>query len=534
MVIAKHTPMLSALDYLTIACSVAVIIMVALWVSKKDDRSSGVGYFLAGRNLTWPLVGISLFMTNISAMHVIGLAGDGYRVGLAVGGYELVGAWDLVMLAVFFAPLYIRSNVFTIPEFLERRFGWGVRVFLSANILAMNIFTRSAIILWAGSLLFSSLLGWNQLMIMIVLSIFTGIYTFMGGLRAVVYADVIQGFWLIAGSGLVTILALIKVGGWHGLMTGLHILGQDHLVHMVKPPSDELPITGFMIGNFIAGLFYWCIDQTNVQRVLAARTLEDGQRGAIFAACLKILPLFILVLPGLIARVLFPNLQSYDLAFPALVENLLPVGLRGFVLAGVIATVMSSMSACYNSSATLVVRDFLLHWRPCMQQRTQVIFGRWVTGIMVILGVLTAPLVGHFVSLFYYVQIISAYLSVPLGAAIFLGLLWKRATTAGAISSAAVGFSSGIICFLDQALHWRLPILRHPYLNSFLHRSLLCWIITVAVMVVVSMAGSSPKLENTAGLLFSWPRNPWKGIIDYRLWAIASISATLIIWWVFR
>ncbi len=526
--------MLSTLDYLTVLISLAVVIFVALRASRSGDKPSGAGYFLAGRDLTWPFVGMSLFMTNISAMHVIGLAGDAHRVGLAVAGYELDGAWDLVMLAVFFAPLYLKSKVFTIPEFLERRFGWGMRAFLSANNMVMNIFTRSAIILWAGSLLFSSLFGWNQLAVMIVLSILTGLYTLKGGLKAVVYADMIQGCWLIAGSSVLTVFGLIKVGGWHGLEVGLRSIGQSQLMQMVKPLDHELPITGFLIGNFVAGLFYWCIDQTNVQRVLGARTIEEGQKGAIFAAFLKILPLFILVLPGVIARVLYPNLERHDLTFPTLVTNLLPPGLRGLVLAGVVATLMSSMSACYNSSATLMTKDFLLRWRPNSSDRLQVSFGRWVTVAMVVVGVMTAPLVGHSVTLWFYLQQISAYLSVPLGAAIFLGLLWKRGNTAGAITSAAVGFTSGVICFLDQTLNWKLPLLAHPYLNSFLHRSLLCWTITILVMVFVSMATAAPKTESVRGLVFVSPSGPWKELADYRVWAVAVLLVTSGVWWIFR
>ena len=368
----------------------------------------------------------------------------------------------------------------------------------------------------------------------IVLSILTGLYTLKGGLKAVVYADMIQGGWLIAGSSVLTVCGLVKVGGWQGLLVGLHSLGQSQLVHMVKPLNHELPLTGFLISNFVAGLFYWCIDQTTVQRVLGARSIVEGQRGAIFAAFLKILPLFILVLPGVIARVLFPHLQRYDLAFPTLVTHLLPMGLRGLVLAAVIATLMSSMSACYNSSATLMTKDFLLRWRPNTSERQQVVFGRWVTVAMVVVGVLTAPLVGHSVTLWLYLQMIGAYLSVPLGGAIFLGLLWKRANTTGAITSAAVGFASGLVCFLDQTLKWKLPLLAHPYLNSFLHRSLLCWIITILVMLAVSLATPPPKPESVRGLMFVGPSGPWKGLADYRLGAVTVILATLAVWWIFR
>jgi len=302
----------------------------------------------------------------------------------------------------------------------------------------------------------------------------------------------------------------------------------------VKPLNSELPITGFLIANVMAGMFYWCMDQTNVQRVLGARTIADGQRGAIFAGFLKLLVPFILVLPGTIGGVLYPDLPTYDSAYPRLVEGLLPVGLRGLVLAGLVAILMSSMSACYNSSATLVVRDFVLRFRPATSEQQQVVTGRWVTVAVAILGVLAAPLVGLSVTIWYYLQDISAYLSVPMAAAIFLGFLWKRGTTAGAVTAVVVGFGAGLVCFLDQTLHWSLRILAHPYLHSFLHRSLLVWIITALVMVGVSLATSPPDSEKVRDNVFRRWREPWLGLRDYRAWAALLFFVTVVLWWSFR
>ncbi|HET7100348.1 MAG TPA: sodium/solute symporter, partial [Terriglobia bacterium] len=347
------------------------------------------------------------------------------------------------------------------------------------------------------------------------MSIFTALYTMKGGLRAVVYADMIQGTWLILSSAVLTLLGLRAVGGWHGLVTHVH----PAMLQMVKPLNSDFPITGFLIANLLAGMFYWCMDQTNVQRVLGARTIQDGQRGAIFAGFLKILPVFLLVLPGVIARVLYPGLPRYDDAYPRLVQGLLPVGLRGLVLAGLIAILMSSMSACYNSSATLVVRDFVLRLRPATTERQQVVWGRWVTLLMAVLGVLAAPLVGLSVTIWYYLQDISAYLSVPMAAVIFLGLLWKRTNTTGAITGLVVGFAAGLVCFLDQTLHWSLPFLSAPILHSFLHRSLVVWIITAITAICASLMTAPPEAEKTRGNLFGGFFEPWKGLKDYRGWA---------------
>jgi SSS family solute:Na+ symporter len=253
-----------------------------------------------------------------------------------------------------------------------------------------------------------------------------------------------------------------------------------------------------------------------------------------FAGFLKLLVPFILVLPGVIARVLYPNLKTYDSAYPQLVAGLLPVGLRGLALAGLIAVLMSSMSACYNSSATLVVRDFVMRYRPSLPERNQVVIGRWVTVAMAVLGVLAAPLVGLSVTIWYYLQNISAYLSVPMGAAIFTGLLWKRGTTTGAVAGVLTGFGTGLIFFLDEALNWSLPGLSNPYMHSFLHRSLLVWIISALVMIGVSLATTPPDAVKVQEYVFTRLRQPWTGLSDYRSWAVVLFMCSIALWWLFR
>jgi SSS family solute:Na+ symporter len=515
------------LDSAIIVLSLALVVGAVLRAAGK--KQTDTEYFLAGRDLKWPFIGMSLLASNISAEHVAGLAGDGYRVGLVTGGYEWMAAWCLIILASLFTPLYLRSRIYTIPEFLERRFGWGLRAFLSGNLLVMNVFTKNAIDLWAGSFLLVLLFGWNQLAVMIVLSIFTALYTMKGGLRAVVYADMVQGTWLIAGSIVLTSVGLVSVGGWHGLAARV----DPALIHMVKPLNSELPITGFFIGNVFGGMFYWCMDQTNVQRVLGARSIDQGQKGAIFAGFLKLLIPFILVLPGVIAHALYPNLPKPDMAYPHMVVDLLPAGLRGLVLAGLIAILMSSMSACYNASATLVVRDFLMRRKPNLSDKEQVAAGRKITVVMALLGVLAAPLVGLSVTIWNYLQMISAYLGVPLCAVIFIGLLWKRGNMAGAIAGGVAGFVFGLFLLLDQTLGWAL--VSHPYLISFLHRSILVWCFAAITMVVVSLLTPRPPEYKIDGYVFgSAATEPNAAASDYRLWAGALFACTLVLWWTFR
>ncbi|MCX6625808.1 MAG: hypothetical protein NTY38_33050 [Acidobacteria bacterium] len=365
---------------------------------------------------------------------------------------------------------------------------------------------------------------------MIFLSLFTAIYTMKGGLRAVVYADMVQGSWLIISSLILTIAGLFAVGGWHGLMARV----DPSLIHMVKPLDAELPITGFLSANLMGGMFYWCMGQTNVQRVLGARSVEQGQKGAIFAGFLKLLIPFILVLPGVIAHALYPNLPRADMAYPHLVGELLPVGLRGLVLAGLIAILMSSMSACYNASATLVVRDFVMRYRPSLSEGEQVRIGRRVTVLMAGLGVLAAPLVGLSVTIWHYLQLITAYLSVPMSAVIFLGLLWRRGNTAGAIGGGAAGFGLGMILFLDETLGWSLPVLRHPYMHSFLHRTLFVWLFAAAVMIGVSLLTEPPHEDKIKGNVFAASPVRSLGVGDYRVWAGLLFACTVVLWWTFR
>lgn len=524
----SHHEVIGILDSVIILASLLLVVGAVLRAAGK--KQTDTEYFLAGRDLRWPFIGMSLLASNISAEHVVGMAGDGYRVGMVAGGYEWVGSWCLIILASLFAPLYLRSRIYTIPEFLERRFGWSLRAFLSANLLIVNVFTKNAIDLWAGSLLFVMLFGWNQMAVMIVLSVFTAIYTMKGGLRAVVYADMVQGTWLIVSSAILTVAGLFAVGGWQGLTARV----DPSLFQMVKPLDAELPITGFLIANVMGGMFYWCMDQTNVQRVLGARSVDQGQKGAIFAGFLKLLIPFILVLPGIIAHALYPNLERADMAYPRLVGDLLPVGLRGLVLAGLIAILMSSMSACYNASATLVVRDFFMRYRPGLSETQQVAIGRRVTVLMAVLGVLAAPLVGLSVTIWHYLQMISAYLCVPLSAVIFVGLLWKRGNTPGAIAGGAAGFAFGLLLFLDQTLGWALPAFSHPYLRAFLHRSMLVWLLAAAVMIAVSLATRPPHEAHIEGNVFSTAPQPGAPASNYRLWAAVLFACTLILWWSFR
>ncbi len=319
---------LHTLDLITIAGYLLVTLLIGLSFAKRKETSED--YFLAGRRLTWPVLGASLFSTNISAEHLVGLAGEAHRVGLSVGGFEWMACFCLLTLAFVFVPQYLNTRIYTIPEFLERRFSLTARMVLSGYFLVMIVLTKISIALWAGGLVVHTLFGWDMQTVMWSIGIFTAIYTAAGGLSAVVYTDAFQTVVFLAGSAFLTVTALSAAGGWSGVASRV----PEGFLHMVKPMTDpDYPITGFIFGNYFGGMFYWCMDQVIVQRVLGARDIEQGKKGAIFAGFLKILPVFIFVLPGAIAAALYPNI-AHDAAYPTLVSQLVPAGLRGLISGG--------------------------------------------------------------------------------------------------------------------------------------------------------------------------------------------------------
>jgi SSS family solute:Na+ symporter len=526
------------IDVGIILISLTVTVTVGLWFSRNWQNSDD--YFLAGRNLSWPLIGFSLFATNISTEHFVGLAEGGYAKGLVVGGYEWMASYCLIMLAVVFAPQYLKHQVVTIPEFFEKRFGIETRVGLSAYFLVMIVLTKTTLAIYTGSLVISSLIGANLAAVMWGVGIFTAVYTLVGGLRAVVYTDFVQAIVLIGGSTVLTVRALTEVGGWGNLVETLQMNDSSQLLSMVRPSTDpDLPFTGFLLGNFlIGGMFYWCMDQVNVQRVLGARDIHHARAGALFASALKIIPVFIMVLPGVIATVLYPDQITHPQnTYYVLVENLLPVGLKGLVLAALIAALMSSLSSSFNSAATLISQDFVARFRPQTSMKWQIRSGQVGLVVVMVLGVLCTPLINRFDTIWDYLQIVTGYLSVPFAVAGLLGVFSRRINRQGALAGILSGAVAGGLLFAESQFQW--DILTSPYLASFLHRIFLAGIVSAGVMTVVSLATPAPPEEVTQGA-FSFfgdreimqpTTSTWYA--DYRLWAILLFTVVTVLWWVF-
>src|SRR5881398_2052068 len=459
---------LAPVDLVIIGIYFAIVFGIGFYFSRKERTSED--YFLASRNIGWFAIGASLFVSNISTEHFIGLSGSGASTGLAVGHFEWWACLILLILGWVFVPFYLRSNVFTMPEFLERRFSRSCAVYLAAISILAYVFTKISVHLYAAAIVLERVVGWSPLTAAVILVVATGIYTIAGGLAAVIYTDLVQTLILIAGAVILTTIGLHRVGGFAGLRAGV----PASYFHMIKPVSDpDFPWTGIFFGAPILGIWYWCTDQVIVQRVLSAKDEGHARAGTIFAGFLKILPVFMLVLPGLIAFALYRDsftvvngqVTNGDIAYPMLVINLLPAGLVGVMIAALMAALMGAMSAVFNSASTLVTLDFYKKIAPSSGERQLVNFGRAATAVLVLLGVLWVPFIRLISSqLFIYLQAVQAYISPPIAVCFIFGILWTRVNGSGAITALLSGFFLGTARFVlevvDKSQHFQAPAIR--------------------------------------------------------------------------
>jgi len=489
---------MSGLDYVVIVLYFLIVLGIGVYFSRRTTDSTE--YFLAGRNVGWIAIGASLFASNISSEHFIGLAGTGSSSGLAVGHFEWLAAFIVLFLGWVFVPFYLKSGVFTMPEFLERRYSRASRMYLTSVSILAYVITKISVTLYAGGLLLHKILGWDMMTSAIVLIIVTGIYTIAGGLKAVIYTELVQTFILIGGAVALTVLGLNEVGGFTGLQAKL----PPDFFNMFKAMDHpDFPWTGIIFGAPILGIWYWCTDQFIVQRVLSAKNINHARSGAILAGFLKILPVFILILPGLIAAALFGT--SGDEAYPTLVTSyLLPTGIKGIVIASLLAALMSSLASVFNSTATLFTMDFYKSFRPDSSEVELVLVGRLATTVIVVLGVLSVPLITMLSSqLFVYLQSVQAYISPPIAAVFILGIFWQRANAQGAIyalgTGAVLGASRFVLELVAKSGTSLGPMEWFATMN-FLHFAVFLFVISVGVVVSVSLATSAPNRERTLGL----------------------------------
>ncbi len=507
---------LESLDWIVLGIYFLALIAVAVWVFLQKNKNTE-DYFLAGRNVGWFVIGASIFASNIGSEHVVGLAGTGFESGTPMAHYEL-HAWIVLLLGWLFLPFYIRSGAFTMPEFLEKRFDAKSRWFLSLFSLVAYVLTKVSVTIYAGGIVVSELIGIPFWYGAIGIVIFTGIYTVIGGLKAVIYTETLQTVILILGSLIITYLGLQEVGGWNQLRETVTAVSPDHF-NMWRPMNDpKFPWTGLLFGGTIVGIWYWCTDQYIVQRTLAANNIKIGRRGAIFGAYLKLLPILIFLIPGIIAFALtiqnpeIFSIEKADRAFPMLVKTLLPVGLKGLVAGGLMAALMSSLASVFNSCSTIFTIDIYKKLKPNASEKTLINTGKIATGFIVVLGIIWIPImekIGGGV-MYQYLQNVQSYIAPPVTAVFLLGILWKRVNSEAAITTLMAGLGL-LILRLGSEIYYQKEILSGENIDTmfyvfatinFAHMAIFMFLFSVVICIAVSLAFSPPDYKRIIGLSF--------------------------------
>ena len=549
---------MSGWDWLIILLYFGLLLCLTWWAIRMN-KDTADDYFLASRNLGWLIVGASIFASNIGSEHLVGLAGAGATSGVALAHYEL-HAWCLLVLGWVFVPFYSRSLVYTMPEFLERRFSPAARWVLSIISLVAYVLTKFAVGIFAGGVVFATLLPDVQLRLggavfnsfwvgSVAVVALTGLYTVAGGMRGVAYTEAVQTVILVVGSVLITAFGLIRLGGWHELRAAL----PSDMFNLWKPlipagvegtwtpVKESTRIAWYFNGNYpwlgmlfcapIIGLWYWTTDQYIVQRALGAPNEQQARRGSIFAAYLKLLPVWIFIIPGMIALALartgkVPALASMvdasgtaipdaaQAAFPLMVKSILPSGVRGLVVAGLLAALMSSLAGAFNACSTLFTMDLYQKFRPGVSQHQLVWTGRVATAVMVVIGLLWIPVIQGGKGLYDYLQGVQGYLAPPIFTVFFFGVFMKRLNARGALAALVVGFLLGAFRLaVDTPVSLQLGALTHGYApGSFLwivnniyfqYYSLFIFVVSAVTMVVVSYLTPAPVEERLTGLTYA-------------------------------
>ena len=510
------TTVLETLDWFVLGAYFFALILVAVWVVIQKNKNTE-DYFLAGRNVGWFVIGASIFASNIGSEHVVGLAGTGFESGTPMAHYEL-HAWIVLLLGWLFLPFYIRSGAFTMPEFLEKRFDSRSRWFLSLFSLVAYVLTKVSVTIYAGGIVVSELLGIPFWYGAIGVVVFTGIYTVIGGMKAVIYTETLQAIVLILGSVIITYLGLQEVGGWNELRNIVIAESPDHF-NMWRPMTDpDFPWTGLLFGGTIVGVWYWCTDQYIVQRTLAANNIKIGRRGAIFGAYLKLLPIFIFLIPGIIAFALsikdpaIFSIEKADRAFPMLVKTLLPVGLKGLVAGGLMAALMSSLASVFNSCSTIFTIDIYKKLRPLESEKKLLNIGKIATTVIVILGIVWIPImekIGGGV-MYQYLQNVQSYIAPPVTAVFLLGIIWKRVNAEAAITTLLAGLIL-LIVRLGSEIYYQPMIASGQVIDNFMfafatvnfsHMAILMFIFSIVLCITVSILTSPPDYSKISGLSY--------------------------------
>lgn len=497
------------IDVLVVATYFIFIFIVGFYFS--GSKQSSQNYFLAGRHVGWVVLGTSMFATNISSEHFVGLTATAYIDGIRNANFEFFGALSCLLLAWVFGPIYLQSNVFTMPEFIERRYNSFCRVYLSVVSIVAYILTKISVILLAGGIFLEKVAGLDIYTSSIVLVIATGIYAISGGLTSVTYTGAVQAIILVSGALMVTYYTFEEIGGIQTGVQTLVNLVPDEDWKLVEGISDpHFPWTGVILGIPVITIWYHCTDQFMVHKYLTGKNITESQSGTILTAYLKLIPFFLIMIPGLIAKFLFPNILPDD-AFPTMVTSFLPVGIKGLVIAAFLAALMSSLASCFTSCATLFTLDIYKKIYPNANDFVLVNVGRIMTFVIVILSIIWVIFIKSLKGeLFIYLQSVSAYIAPPITAIFIMGIAWPRANEKSAVTALVAGFLIGTTRFITEILIKKGVITSGILIKlgsiNFLHYASLLFLICIVLMIVVSLLTEKPPLKKVESLTLKYSK----------------------------
>ncbi len=517
---------IGTVDFVIIISYIVLIVGYGCYVGiRHRNASESSSYFLAGNTLSWPLIGLALFSTNISTIHLVSLAQEGYKNGLAYGNFEWMAAFILIILALFFVPFYFRARISTLPDFLEKRYDRRCRDWLAMLSIFSAIIIHIGFSLYTGAVVLEGIFGIEQhnvsfvmagvefsisvrMLIIIVTALLTGLYTIIGGLLAVVVTESIQTVILILGAVSITLIGLFHIGGWDGIAA--HVEPVKLTVLRGANDPSNLPWYSILLGYPILGIWYWCADQTIVQRVLGAKTERDARLGPLFTGFLKILPIFIFVLPGTICLALInkgvipPLSDAQDGAdtYAHLIKTILPVGLKGLVAAALLAALMSTVSGALNSISTLVSYDIVRRWKPETSQEKLITIGRIVTFIGMIIAIAWSPFIAHYRSIFQGINMIISYIAPPVTAVFLFGIFWRKASTKAALTTLYLGsFLGAVVFFID----WFKEAPWMAWLNFNIPFMLMSFYLFVACSLILFLVSlRHPHVHTTESTQLVW------------------------------
>ncbi|MBO9619581.1 MAG: sodium:solute symporter [Niabella sp.] len=548
--------MISTIDIGIAVLYILFIVTIGLWPSrKKKEGTTSKEYFLAGKTLRWPMIGLALFATNISCIHLVSLAQSGFDTGLLNGNFEWMAAFTLILLALFFVPFYIRSGVLTLPDFLEKRYNKACRDWLAIISILSAIIIHIAFSFLAGGIVLKTLFGVNMYVSVIAIALLTGLYTIIGGLRAVVLTETVQSIVLITGAIIITGFAWNKVGDWSHLTTVLKHQNEMDKISMLRPIGDSSGMSwpAVFLGYPVLGIWYWCADQTIVQRTLGAKSENHAKVGALFCGFIKILPVFIFVLPGLLAYTLYKT-GSLDLSsLPTIIQNgkavpdskgiytlmiqqLVPKGLVGILVAALLSGLMSQIAGALNSIATLASFDLYKRFKPETSDKQLVTVGRVTSGIALMLSLALLPLLNQYQSLFEGINDVIAHIAPPITCVFLLGVFWKKASARAAQYTLLIGSVLGVTVFAINKLGAGGSFIGNiPFMMMAFYLFCFC----VLLQVTLSYVYPVQHTEDSSRLYWKSVWEPlqskgWKGIGNYKILSSLLIVLMAVLYWFFR